>query len=53
MGNGNRLIATGVHNGVAPTGQAGIWYAGRNAAVDCIVFGRSAGVNAAKEKPWT
>jgi len=43
-----RLYAAGEVTG----GVHGSNRVGGNATVDCIVFGRNAGINAAKEKPW-
>jgi succinate dehydrogenase/fumarate reductase flavoprotein subunit len=43
-----RLYAAGEVTG----GVHGANRVGGNATVDCVVFGRIAGINAAKEKPW-
>ncbi|MDD3845443.1 MAG: flavocytochrome c [Syntrophorhabdaceae bacterium] len=43
-----RLYAAGEVTG----GVHGANRVGGNATVDCVVFGRNAGINAAKEKPW-
>jgi urocanate reductase len=44
-----RLYAAGEVTG----GVHGANRLGGNATTDCIVFGRTVGINAAKEKPWT